>query len=46
MVCELGLDLPVIELDTQLFFRETYETRDALVERYGLELVRPEIQAP
>jgi phosphoadenosine phosphosulfate reductase len=24
MVSELGLDLPVIELDTQLFFRETY----------------------
>ena len=30
-----------IELDTQLFFRETYETRDALVERYGLELITP-----
>jgi len=39
MVSELGLDLPVIELDTQLFFRETYETRDRLVERYGLKLV-------
>jgi phosphoadenosine phosphosulfate reductase len=38
MVSELGLDLPVIELDTQLFFRESYETRDRLVERYGLEL--------
>jgi len=24
MVSELGLDIPVIELDTQLFFRETY----------------------
>ena len=33
MVSELGLDLPVIELDTQLFFRETYETRDRLVKR-------------
>ena len=41
MVSELGLDVPVVELDTQLFFRETYETRDRLVERYGLELVRP-----
>jgi phosphoadenosine phosphosulfate reductase len=41
MVSELGLDLDVVELDTQLFFRETYETRDALVERYGLNLIRP-----
>ena len=36
MVSELGLDIPVIELDTHLFFRESYETRDRLVERYGL----------
>jgi phosphoadenosine phosphosulfate reductase len=43
MVSELGLDIPVIELDTQLLFRETYETRDALVERYRLKLVRPEV---
>src|SRR3954464_12579118 len=43
MVSELGLDIPVVELDTQLFFRETYETRDALVERYGLELIRPAV---
>src|SRR5436190_10418426 len=43
MVSELGLDLDVIELDTELFFRETYATRDALVERYGLRLVRPEV---
>ena len=42
MVSELGLDLAVIELDTQLFFRETYETRDRLVERYGIDLIRPE----
>ena len=40
---ELGLDIPVVELDTQLFFRETYETRDRLVERYGLKLERPEV---
>ena len=39
MVSELGLDVDVIELDTQLFFRETYETRDRLVERYGLKLL-------
>ena len=26
MVSELGLDVPVIELDTHLFFSETYET--------------------
>ena len=43
MVAELGLDVPVIELDTGLFFRETYDTRDVLVERYGLELIRPEV---
>jgi phosphoadenosine phosphosulfate reductase len=43
MVSELGLDVDVIELDTQLFFRETYETRDRLVERYGLRLVRPHV---
>ena len=33
----------VVELDTQLFFKETYETRERLVERYGLSLIRPEI---
>jgi phosphoadenosine phosphosulfate reductase len=43
MVSDLGLDIPVVELDTHLFFRETYETRDALVERYGLELIRPDV---
>ena len=41
MASELGLELDVIELDTHLFFRETYETRDALVERYGLTLISP-----
>ena len=40
---ELGLDIPVIELDTQLFFKETYETRDRLVERYGLKLIQPHV---
>src|SRR5437762_5735728 len=43
MVSELELDIPVIELDTQLFFKETYETRDRLVERYGLDLIRPHV---
>jgi phosphoadenosine phosphosulfate reductase len=43
MVSELGLDIPVVELDTQLFFRETYETRERLVQRYGLDLIRPEV---
>ena len=43
MVSELGLDVPVIELDTGLFFAETYETREKLVARYGLELIRPHV---
>ena len=43
MVSELGLDIPVIELDTQLFFKETYETREQLVERYGLTLTTPDV---
>jgi phosphoadenosine phosphosulfate reductase len=38
MVSELGLDIDVIELDTLVLFPETYETRDRLVERYGLTL--------
>ncbi len=43
MVSELGLPIDVVELDTHLFFRESYETRERLVERYGLSLIRPEI---
>jgi phosphoadenosine phosphosulfate reductase len=43
MAAELGLDIDVIELDTHLFFKETYETRERLVRRYGLSLIRPEI---
>jgi phosphoadenosine phosphosulfate reductase len=43
MVSELGLDVPVVELDTGLFFAETYATREKLVERYGLELIRPDV---
>ena len=43
MVSSLGLGLSVIELDTHLLFRETFETRDRLVERYGLQIIRPDI---
>ena len=43
MVSELGLAIEVVELDTQLFFRESYETRERLVRRYGLTLVRPQV---
>ena len=43
MVADLGLDMDVIELDTHLFFRESYETREQLVERYGLSLIRPSL---
>jgi phosphoadenosine phosphosulfate reductase len=43
MVSELGIDVDVVELDTHLFFRESYETRERLVERYGLKLIRPDI---
>jgi len=43
LVSELGLGIDIIELDTHLFFKETYETREALVARYGLNLIRPEI---
>ena len=31
------------ELDTHLFFRESYDTRDALVDRYQLKLISPAI---
>jgi phosphoadenosine phosphosulfate reductase len=43
MVSELGLEMEVIELDTHLFFKETYETRERLVARYDLSLVQPEV---
>jgi phosphoadenosine phosphosulfate reductase len=43
MVAELGLRMDTVELDTHLFFRESYETRDELVERYQLKLIQPEI---
>jgi phosphoadenosine phosphosulfate reductase len=43
MAAEVGLDVDVIELDTHLFFKETYETREQLVDRYGLTLIQPEV---
>ncbi len=43
MVSELGLDVDVVELDTHLFFKETYETRERLVARYGIDLIVPEV---
>jgi len=43
MVASLQRRPAVVELDTHLFFRESYDTRDRLVERYGLELIRPHI---
>jgi phosphoadenosine phosphosulfate reductase len=43
MVSELGLDVDFVELDTHLFFKESYETRERLVERYGIRLIVPEV---
>ena len=43
MIAELGIAMDVVELDTHLFFRETYETRERLVERYGISLIRPDV---
>jgi phosphoadenosine phosphosulfate reductase len=43
MVAELGLRMDTVELDTHLFFRESYDTRDALVDRYQLKLIQPAI---
>ncbi|HEX6985710.1 MAG TPA: phosphoadenosine phosphosulfate reductase family protein, partial [Planctomycetaceae bacterium] len=45
MVHELGLDVPVLFVDTGVHFQETLDTRDRLVERYGLNVVtlKPEL---
>jgi phosphoadenosine phosphosulfate reductase len=43
MVSELGLDVDFVELDTHLFFKESYETRERLIERYGITLIVPEV---
>ena len=42
MISELGLD-DIVELDTHLFFKETHETRELPVERYGPTLIVPEV---
>lgn len=43
MVASAGLDVRIVEIDTGLLFPETADTRDRLVERYGVqvETVRP-----
>jgi phosphoadenosine phosphosulfate reductase len=43
MLSQLDMRIDVIELDTELFFRETYALRDLLLERYGFTLIRPKI---
>jgi phosphoadenosine phosphosulfate reductase len=40
MLHRLGASIRIVELDTGLLFPETYQTRERLVERYGLELER------
>lgn len=40
MLHDLGLKVRIVELDTGLLFPETYATRDALIERYGLSVER------
>jgi phosphoadenosine phosphosulfate reductase len=43
MLHRMGADVRIVELDTGLLFPETYETRERLIERYGLEV---ELVAP
>ena len=43
MAAELELEVDIVELDTHLFFKESYETRERLVERYGLTLIVPDV---
>jgi len=45
MLYELQLDLPVLFVDTGVLFQETLDTRDKLIERYGLNIVtlKPEL---
>jgi phosphoadenosine phosphosulfate reductase len=40
MLHEIGANIRVVELDTGLLFPETYETREALVAKYDLDLER------
>lgn len=39
MLHELRLDLPVLFVDTGVLFQETLDTRDRLIQRYGLNVV-------
>ncbi|MEO2167697.1 MAG: phosphoadenosine phosphosulfate reductase family protein, partial [bacterium] len=43
MLTTLGLKPSIVELDTHLFFRESYETRERLVDKYDLTLLQPRI---
>src|SRR4051794_25841002 len=45
LLSQVAPDVRVVELDTGLLFPEAYETRDRLVERYGvkLETILPEL---
>lgn len=38
LVASLGLPARIVEIDTGLLFPETHATREALVERYGIEV--------
>lgn len=40
MLSELDVDMRIVELDTGLHFPETYQTRDRLIARYGIEVER------
>ena len=40
MLDRIGAEMRIVELDTGLLFPETYETRDRLIERYGLTVER------
>jgi phosphoadenosine phosphosulfate reductase len=40
MLDGIGADIRIVELDTGLLFPETYQTRDRLIERYGLTVER------
>ena len=42
MLDRIGAEVRIVELDTGLLFPETYETRDRLIARYGLEVERVE----
>jgi phosphoadenosine phosphosulfate reductase len=40
MLSELDVEMRIVELDTGLLFPETYQTRDRLVAKYGIEVER------